>query len=240
MRIAIVDDIESERKELHKRINAQLLHHTLNAQIFEYENGETFLIDAGKERFDLAFLDIYMNGINGVETAAKLRTFDQECILIFTTTSTDHALDGFRVRALHYLVKPYSDDELDNLFCEIIERLPTPEKHLDVRIVGGTARLRFCEIMYAQHFRHQIHIHTSDGNTTVTRQTFRDFTAELEGDERFFLCNRGVIINLEYADDFNGTDFKLKNGDAISVSRDTAKSARLAFCDFLFKRGAKQ
>ncbi len=34
MRIAIVDDIESERKELHKRINAQLLHHTLNAQIF--------------------------------------------------------------------------------------------------------------------------------------------------------------------------------------------------------------
>ena len=55
MRIAIIDDIESERKELHKRITTQLLRHTLNAQIFEYENGETFLIDAGKERFDLAF-----------------------------------------------------------------------------------------------------------------------------------------------------------------------------------------
>lgn len=240
MRIAIVDDIKSERKELHKRITAQLLRHTLNAEIFEYENGETFLIDADKECFDLAFLDIYLNGINGVETANKLRTFDQECILIFTTTSTDHALDGFRVRALHYLVKPYSDDELDNLFCEIIDRLPMPEKYLDIRIVGGTTRLRFCEIMYAQHFRHQIHIHTSDGNTTVTRQTFRDFTADLEGAERFFMCSRGVIINLDYAEDFDGTAFKLKNGDTISVSRDITKSARLAFGDYLFKRRIKQ
>lgn len=240
MRIAIVDDIESEREELHKRITAQLLCHTLNAQIFEYENGEIFLADADKEHFDLIFLDIYMNGINGVETATKLRIFDQECILIFTTTSTDHALDGFRVRALHYLVKPYSDCELDNLFCEIIDRLPVPDKYLDVNIVGGTVRLRYNEIIYASHFKHQIHIHTSDGNTTVTRQTFRDFTADLEGDDRFFMCSRGVIINLNYAEDFDGTAFKLKNGDTISVSRDLTKSARLAFGDYLFKRRIKQ
>lgn len=240
MRIAIVDDTVSDRKELHNRLSAILYRCSLDAEILEYEDGETYLSATENERFDIVFLDIYMNGANGVEVAKKLRNFDQECIIIFTTSSTDYALDGFRVRALHYLVKPYSNEELKNLFKEIIARLPAPDKYLDVNIVGGSVRLRFNEIIYASHFKHQIHIHTSDGNTTVTRQTFRDFVSSLEGDERFFMCSRGVIINLNYADDFNGTDFKLKNGDTISVSRDITKSARLAFGDFLFKRRIKQ
>lgn len=239
MRIAIVDDMAPERKELQERLSVQLFRHALDAQIFEYNSGEAFLAAAEKERFDLVFLDIYMSGMNGVDAARNLRTYDQDCILIFTTTSTDHALDGFRVRALHYLVKPYSDDELDELFDEIADRLPAPDKYLDVRIVGGTTRLRLREILYAEHFRHQIHIHTTDGKTTVTRQTFGDFTAGLDGDERFFLCSRGVIVNLEQAEDFDGTAFVLKNGHSIPVSRDNAKSARLAFGDFLFKRGRK-
>lgn len=119
----------------------------------------------------------------------------------------------------------------------MIERLPVPDKYLDIHISGDTVRLRLHEIMYAEHFQHCIHIHTADEKTTVTRQTFADFAANLEGDDRFFLCSRGVIINLEYAKDFDGTAFTLKNGFKISVSRSNAKPARIAFGDFLFKRG---
>lgn len=240
MRIAIVDDMISDRKELHNRLLAILYRCSLDAEIFEYADGETFLSVAENEQFEIVFLDVYMNGENGVEVAKKLRVFDHECIIIFTTSSTDHALDGFMVRALHYLVKPYSKEELENLFKEIIIRLPVPDKYLDVNIVGGSVRLRFNEIIYASHFKHQIHIHTSDGNTIVTRQTFRDFVSSLEDDERFFMCSRGVIINLDYAEDFDGTAFKLKSGDTISVSRDITKSARLAFGDYLFKRRINQ
>lgn len=84
MRIAIVDDITSERKELHKRLSAQLKYYTLREQILEYENGETFLSDVKKEHF--AFMDIYMDGENGVEIAKKLRSFDTNCLLVFITT----------------------------------------------------------------------------------------------------------------------------------------------------------
>lgn len=239
MRIAIVDDIYSERKELYQKLSSQLSQHNLNAQISEYENGEAFISDAENERFELVFLDIYMEGINGIDTAERLRSFDKECIIVFTTTSTDHALDGFRVRALHYLVKPYSEKEFENIFNEITERLPAPDKYLDIHIVGSSIRLRFCQILYAEHFQHKIHIHTSDEKEIITRQTFAAFTAQLSEDNRFFLCSRGVIINLEYAQDFDGSDFTLKNGLKISVSRSITKSARIAFGDFLFKRGQK-
>ena len=69
---------------------------------------------------EVVFLDIYMEDENGVEVAKELRSFDRNCILVFTTTSTDHALDGFKVRALQYLVKPYADEELNAVFKEII------------------------------------------------------------------------------------------------------------------------
>jgi len=236
MRIAIVDDIASERENLGRRLSAQLARLALHAEILDYASGTAFLSAAGNERFDLAFLDIYMEGENGVDTARKLRRFDTECLLVFTTTSTDHALDGFRVRAVQYLVKPYSDEELADLFDEIKKRLPAPDKYIEVHAAGGKIRLRFAEILYAEHYRHQIYIYTADGLTTVIRQTFREFTAELS-DERFFLCGRGVIVNLEHVEDFDGTDFLLKDGKRVPVSRDLSKAARLAFGDFLFKRG---
>ena len=100
--------------------------------------------------------------------------------------------------------------------------------------MGGPVRLRFREILYAEHYRHQIYIYRTDGQKTVTRQTFREFTADLT-DRRFFLCSRGVIVNLEYAKDFDGTVFILKSRQRIPVSRDLAKTARQTFCDFLFE-----
>jgi len=235
MRISIVDDIASERKNLYGKLNAQLARLNLNAEISEFNSGTDFLAAAGKERFDLTFLDIYMGSENGVDTARALRRFDTDCLLVFITTSRDHALDGFRVRAFHYLVKPYTDEDLAALFDEIVKRLPSPDKYIDINTVGGIVRLRFQEIVYAEHYQHQIHIYRNDGSEAVTRRTFRDFTAGLS-DGRFFLCSRGLIVNLEYAEDFDGTDFILKNGKRLPVSRDLAKTARLAFGDFLFGR----
>jgi len=238
MRIAIVDDIASECENLKVKINAQLVRLSLDAKVLDFASGAAFLSAARKERFDLIFLDIYMGNENGVDTAKALRRFDTDCLLVFTTASTDHALDGFRVRAFHYLVKPCTDADLTALFDEIVKRLPEVDKYMEVHTAGGTVRLRLREILYAEHYQHRVHIHRTDGQETVTRRTFREFTADLT-DGRFFLCNRGILVNLEHTEDFDGTDFILKNEERIPVSRDLAKAARQAFGDFLFGRRAK-
>ena len=235
MRIAIVDDIASEREKLKAGLDVQLARLFLDSTVCCFGSGTDFLAAAGEERFDLVFLDIYMGKENGVDTAEALRRFDEDCLLVFITTSTDHALDGFRVRAFHYLVKPYTEADLAALLDEIVKRFPAQEKYIEVKSVGGPVRLRFREILYAEHYQHQIHIYRTDGQETVTRQTLREFSAHLS-DRRFFPCSRGVIVNLEHAGDFDGTDFILKNGKRIPVSRDLVKSARLAFGDFLFER----
>ena len=61
--------------------------------------------------------------------------------------------------------------------------------------------------------------------------------APLKEDRRFFLCSRGVIINMEYVADFDGTAFVMNTKERISVSRSLTKSARQTFMNFLFQRG---
>lgn len=233
MRIAIVDDIASEQETLKGRVAAQAARLSFDAAVSCYASGTDFLAAAGKEHFDLVFLDIYMGNENGVDTAEHLRRFDPDCLLVFTTASPDHALEGFRVRALHYLVKPYQETELAALFEEIIKRFPMADRYIEINTTGGTVRLRFSDILYAEHYQHQIYIYSAEGEKIVTRRTFREFTAALT-DGRFFLCSRGVLVNMEHAEDFDGTDFILKGGKRVPVSRDLAKAARTAFGDYLF------
>ena len=129
MRIAIVDDLAKERASLHLRLEKILNLRSVCAEILEYESGETFLAAEKEQRFTAAFLDIYMDGMSGMDAARELRKMDTDCMLVFTTTSTDHALEGFQVRAMHYLVKPFSTEELERLTDEMLARNPYPDKY---------------------------------------------------------------------------------------------------------------
>ena len=95
MRIAIVDDLAAERTLMKERLVRQLGLRGAQAEILEFDSGEAFLAARQKQRFTAAFLDIYMPGRSGMDVSRELRKKDADCILVFTTTSTDHALEGF-------------------------------------------------------------------------------------------------------------------------------------------------
>lgn len=139
--------------QLKTRLARQLRLCGAEAGLLEFERGESFLAAEKEQRFTVAFLDIYMHGISGMDAAKELRKTDADCLLVFTTTSTDHAPEGFQVRALHYLVKPFSE-ELSALLAEMLARLPRPEPVLPVKVSGSDVRLCYRNIISAEHFAH--------------------------------------------------------------------------------------
>lgn len=237
MKIAIVDDLASERALLRGRLERQLLQRNIQASVLEFSSGEQFLEAERQESFSVVFLDIYMTGANGIETAKELRRRDAACLLIFTTTSTDHALEGFQVRAMHYLVKPFSETDVARLMDEILARIPRPEQFLELKVDGNELRVSFQSIVYAEHFAHMIYIHTTAKRTLATRQPFRTFSAPLEEDPRFFVCGRGVIVNMEHATELDGSAFRMNDGTAVPVSRERLRDAKQAFMEYLLQRG---
>lgn len=237
MRIAIVDDITEERTLLRGRLEHAFLRRGVHADFAEFKNGEDFLTAAKQCAFTVLFLDIYMNGANGIEIAKDLRRTDTSCLLVFTTTSTDHALEGFQVRALHYLVKPYNDKDISDLTDEILSRIPASGKYIIIKTGGSDVKVPLQSIVYAEHLSHMIHIYTVNKKELVTRQSFTAFTSLLKEDTRFYSCNRGVVINMEHALDFDGSVFLLDNGARIPVSRRLIGHARQTFMEYLFQRG---
>ena len=133
MRVAIVDDNAADRDWLAGQVEALLARRGLEGTVFPFSDGEGFLAAARRERFHLAFLDIYMDGRDGLSTAEELRSFDLDCQLVFSTTSPDHALDGYRVRAVQYLLKPYDSAALEGAFDQLAPWLTAPERYVELR-----------------------------------------------------------------------------------------------------------
>ena len=102
LRVAICEDSEMEHKRLLKIIEMG----EYPAEPTVFGSGEAFLQEYRKGQFDVIFMDIYMNGMSGVETVRSIREIDENVIVAFTTSSTEFALEGYRLDVFKYLEKP--------------------------------------------------------------------------------------------------------------------------------------
>ena len=188
---------------------------------------------------DLIILDVYMPQMSGTELLMQLRAKGVDADVIMVTSANDAKTvnDAVRLGAVDYLVKPFAEAEIDALTDELLARVPQPERFMELRVEGGEIRLRYRDIIRAEHFAHVIYVHTTAGKTLATRQSFKAFTAPLKEDPRFFVCGRGVIVNLEHAEDFEDAAFRMEDDSRVFVSQELQKSARQSFMEYLLQGG---
>lgn len=108
MRIAICDDNKRDTAFLRDII----MQKNESVVIDCYESGADFLAAQQELSHDLVFMDIYLNGENGIDVIRKMREIPSQTEVVFTTVSDEHAVDAFSVRALHYLVKPFGEEDV--------------------------------------------------------------------------------------------------------------------------------
>ena len=100
MKLAIVDDLKTDSDRLAGFVHTYMEQHQLKLDALDqFESGESFLSGFTSGSYDLIFLDIYMTGITGMETAKKIRQTDHDCRLIFITTSPEFAVESYDVNA---------------------------------------------------------------------------------------------------------------------------------------------
>ena len=107
IKIAICDDLDSERTLLLNYLTEYLDINDILADIDQYSSGEGFL-NSDYKSYNLIFMDIFMSGINGMETAKKLIENNHQTQIIFCSTSTEYAAESYDVSALHYQFLPAS------------------------------------------------------------------------------------------------------------------------------------
>lgn len=111
-RIAICDDLATDRNYLSSLCEIWGSHNSYHIQISEFTSAENFLFHyAEKKDFDILLLDIEMGAMDGVTMARKLRQDNQTIQIIFITGYADYISDGYEVDALHYLMKPIQEEK---------------------------------------------------------------------------------------------------------------------------------
>ena len=120
MKAAIIDDLAACRGEIRACLNRYLDENYAGETpvIEDFESGEEFLAHFTPEDYDIIFIDQYMNGLSGMDTAEKIREKDDVVAVVFVTTSIDHAIESFGVRACGYLVKPLSYENYVEVLTE--------------------------------------------------------------------------------------------------------------------------
>ena len=111
LHIAICDDLPQEQETL----LSMLAQSPLQTSCTLFRSGEELLEAFQPGAFDLLLVDIYMEGITGVEAVRRIREADEDVPVAFTTTSTDHTLESYRLSALKYLEKPVRQKDLNDL-----------------------------------------------------------------------------------------------------------------------------
>lgn len=238
MRIALVDDDPQDLKYLKNEISrwAGEHHIPLAPAPCTYQSSEAFLGEFHKNLYDIIFLDIYMPGINGMDTARKIRETDQGCRLIFTTTSFEFAAESYEVDSSYYLVKPYSYEKLALALSRCGTALLEQGQMLVVPGKDGEEPLLLHTISYAECVKRRIIVHKKDGSEQTVFMNLRDFSACLLQFPYFCDCTRGILVNLEAVNKVLENCFILSTGEHIPISRLKYRDVREQFLQFTYER----
>lgn len=236
LNIAICDDLESDRQALTHMIKNYCNNYNLEIELSTYKNGNKLLSDFTPQKFKLIFLDIYMNDknhITGIEIAKQIRLHDKECIIVFMTTSKDHALEAFEVEAMQYLIKPVTYDKIKHILDKCQKLFSDQMRFIKVSSNGLSIKILFKNIYYIEVFDKTCFIHTK--HKVIKTYTCLSKLWEALGGTPFLRCHRSYIINMCYVDSICTNDFLLKNGDKIPIRKEDASAIKQIYSDYFFE-----
>lgn len=177
---------------------------------------------------DLAFLDIQMPKLSGLDIARAVK--DTGVRVVFVTAYRDYAVEGFRVNALDYLMKPVSYDE----FLEAVSRAReamTPEApdtpaHIVVRSDYRQVRVDLDDILYVEGLKDYVKIFTASRERPLLTQMSLKAAEQALPAARFMRVHRSFIVALERVTSFDRSQAVLDHGARIPLG-DTYRPAFL-------------
>lgn len=195
--IAIVEDKPEYQNQLKQYIEDYF--DAKKEQTYElsiYSNGLDFLDDFENGKiFNIVFLDIELPGENGINVAKKIRTKDNDLIIIFTTIMTQYAVKGYEVDALDYMVKPIQYLNFSLKLDKALKLIKKKEKTFLFEDEGEQAmvKIKSSQIYFIEIYNHTCVFHSTNGNFKKYI-SISNLEEELKNDG-FLRCNNSYIIN---------------------------------------------
>lgn len=215
MKIAIVDDESVIREQITDMVVKQIP----DCIVDTYETGEHFLL-AGRG-YALVFLDIQMEGRNGIDIARVLRKYQEDVVIIFITGIKKYVFEAFDVGAFHYLLKPVKERKFAEVFeravREIENRRSLREEPFFIKTKNRSYTMKKESVLYIESRGKKVEIHTKKEVIEIYGSM-----SELERElgEGFYRCHRGYLVNMAHIAEYDNNSISLGNGEIVYLAKE--------------------
>lgn len=214
--VAVCDDEVMECIRISKKIQKILTEMHIPCTVHRFHSGEELLQSSGQ--FDIIFLDIIMQHMDGVETARSCRERSLGKILIFLSSSREYVFESYETGVFWYLVKPVDDKKLRYVLQRAVEKGRQEEQgFLFVNKERQKKKLFLEDIYYFEVRGRKVSVHGKEDSFIYYEQL--GIIENTLSDKDFFRCHKSFLVNLRHVSGYNRQEAVLDNGERIPVSR---------------------
>lgn len=230
LQLAVCDDEKVFRSDLRKILGTELELCGIDYHISEFTSGEELIAGMEKADCQILFLDIEMKGIDGVEAARRLRETKRQMEIVFVTSYADFVFQGYEVRALNYILKPYEPEKIAAVLHTAPEALDIEaEKYYVIDQRGGSIRVPLSSVKYFSSDRRTVH-----AVTTEQEYTFYEKLSDLETElpDTFVRIHNRYLVHLKYLEAVR-QNTAVVDGEELPVSRSCKSGLSIAFAKYM-------
>lgn len=231
MKFAVVDDEKIFRDRICELIDEH--YNSLDIICTQFSNGNEILTaySSGK-KFDAVFLDIEMPGLDGMQTAERIRKISSDVPIVFLTSHTERAMDGYEVNAFRFLPKDVDKTKIAKTLNDLSQQLFQSKK-----VILKSSMQEYVvkpeDIVYAESNNNTVIFVTSDNRYTVRMKLSSALDMLNDAMPVFVKIHRCSVVNLSHVCGYTDKEVNMDNGEIIPVSKSCAAAFKKSMLDYI-------
>lgn len=229
LQIAICDDEQFYREKIRSLLEVYLKEQDLSYEIRLFLSGEEFLAEnENKVKYDIVFLDINMNEVDGIQTAMEIRAFHSHTYIVFITAFINYVLEGYKVDAVRYLMKDGMERSLGECMDAILQRMRVAR--VAFSFLEGDRSLYTDNLLYVESRKHKSIFYYME--TELVQYQLYDkldhIEEKLEGCG-FLRIHKSFLANMKHIRKISNYTVLLDTGTELPVPRKKYQGVKEAF-----------
>ena len=235
-RIAICDDERQFRKRIHDILIEYMNENDILYEIDEFESGKDFIsLGINLAKYDIVFLDVNMDELDGMETAQKIRKVSNDVFIVFVTAFITCAPQGYSVGAIRYILK--NNVNFPELIFECMDAIS-----LNMNYVAQKKKFNFNEgtkivalerLLYIESRLHKLEFYIMEDKLKKYSiyGKLDELEKELQGND-FIRIHQSYLVNMKHIEKVSRYEALLNNGIKLEIPKARYKFVEETFVSY--------
>ncbi len=206
-----------------------------NIETEVFVSGEELLDFYNEEsRSQIYFLDVEMPGIDGIETALRIRERDSSALIVFMTQYHEHVYSVFEARPFRFIRKPFTDEDIIRTINECISYIEGSQQYYFYRTKRAQDQVLYREILYFEGRGHKICIHCRSRDHECYGKISE--VASSVNPDIFCRIHVSFVVNMDAIRAVSDTEVVLEGGICLPVSKSYRKNIKTKHLDYMIRK----